>query len=216
MHIGDRIRALRKGLGLTQKDLARYFDISNVSVSEWERGIGKPDQEKLPALARKLQTTVVYLLTGRDDAKESDRPQEALLHRPIGLPVISIGQAFEWSKKMPEEKEQFAGERVLCPFQHSESAFITTVVGESMFDPSSKKSFSDGDYIVVDPQRAYRQGSIALVRVDGTEMVRQVLMEPDQTLMFLALNPLWPERIQKMKNGDSIIGVVIGKWVVED
>ncbi|WP_197090471.1 helix-turn-helix domain-containing protein [Cupriavidus basilensis] len=216
MHIGERIRALRKDLGLTQADLARYFNITNVSVSEWERGIGKPDQEKLPALARKLQTSVVYLLTGRDDAKDTDKPTEALLHLTSGLPVIPSGGAFEWSQKMPAEQEKFAGERILCPFQHSEGAFITNVIGESMFDPSSKKSFSDGDYIVVDPNRGIRQGSIALIKVATGEIVRQVLIEPDQTVLMQALNPRWPDRIQKMDEGDTIIGVVIGKWVSED
>lgn len=67
MHIGDRIRQKRKELGLTQGDLARQFGITNVSVSEWERGLGKPDQDKLPELARRLRTSVSYLLTGREE-----------------------------------------------------------------------------------------------------------------------------------------------------
>jgi phage repressor protein C with HTH and peptisase S24 domain/DNA-binding XRE family transcriptional regulator len=65
MHIGDRIREKRKELGLTQAQVGEYFSISSVSVSEWERGISKPDQGKLEALARLLKTNVHYLVTGK-------------------------------------------------------------------------------------------------------------------------------------------------------
>ena len=117
---------------------------------------------------------------------------------------------------MPDEKSNFAGERILCPFQHSDHAFVTQVVGGSMFNPSVKRSYSDGDFIVVDPDRAYKHESIVLAYVDGLELVRQVLMEPGDMVMLAALSPSWPDRVQKMKGGDSIIGTVIGKWVAEE
>lgn len=138
MHIGERIRALRKDLGLTQGDLARSFGISNVSVSEWERGLGKPDQEKLPVLARKLKTTVNYLLTGREDGQRTDdRP--APLHIRKGLPFIPIEEARMWSEKMTLESNQYAEDWIPWPFPHSDAAFVTKVSGESMFSPTGGK-----------------------------------------------------------------------------
>ncbi|QWE93317.1 helix-turn-helix domain-containing protein [Cupriavidus sp. EM10] len=147
MHIGERIRQKRKELGLTQADLARLFGISFVSVSEWERGLGKPEQDKLPILARKLKTTVNYLLTGRNDSsgQYEDEERSSLTSRTTnGLPVIELGTAAQWRTLMSDEKTSFAGERIPCPFPHSEDAFITRVVGESNYDPLSPNPLVTG------------------------------------------------------------------------
>lgn len=118
---------------------------------------------------------------------------------------------------MPEEKTNFAGERIPCPFPHSADAFITRVVGESNFDPQSKKSFSDGDFIAVDPAKAPQHLSMVLVEsTPGVVELRQLLVEPDGTRMLKALAQGWPNRIRQVAETDQIIGTIIGKWVPED
>ena len=217
MHIGERIRQKRKELGLTQADLARLFGISTVSVSEWERGLGKPDQDKLPTLARKLKTTVNYLLTGRNDAAQYEaHTRSSLIHSPIGLPCIEWGEIAKWRDLMPDEKSNYAGERIPCPFPHSEDAFITRVPGESNFDPQSLKSFRDGDFIAVDPQREPKHLSMVLVAHAGVVELRQLLIEPDGSRLLKALAQGWPDRIRPLKEADRILGTVIGKWVPEE
>lgn len=215
MHIGERIRQKRKELGLTQGDLARQFGISNVSVSEWERGLGKPDQDKLTALAKRLQTTVNYLLTGRNERDQTEISVASLLNRTSGLPVIPISEAALWSDKMAEEKEKFEGERIPCPFPHSEDAFITRVQGDSNYEPTADRTFSDGDFIAVDPQKRPQHKSMVLVtrpHEEGAEL-RQLLVEPDGSRMLEALKLGWPNRIRQMDIEEKIIGTVIGKWV---
>ncbi|WP_131753785.1 helix-turn-helix domain-containing protein [Burkholderia vietnamiensis] len=64
-HIGTRIRALRKAKGLTLQQVADTFGISRASVSEWESGRSKPDAAKLTNLAGLLDTSIEYLLTGK-------------------------------------------------------------------------------------------------------------------------------------------------------
>ncbi|MDR5772096.1 MULTISPECIES: helix-turn-helix domain-containing protein [unclassified Caballeronia] len=64
--MGDRIRELRKARGLTLQAVGDRFGINRSSVSAWESGSSRPDFEKLPELADLLQTTVDYLLTGKE------------------------------------------------------------------------------------------------------------------------------------------------------
>lgn len=117
---------------------------------------------------------------------------------------------------MPEEKTNFAGERIPCPFPHSEEAFITRVLGESNFDPQSLKSYRDGDYIAVDPKREPKHLSMVLVAHGETAELRQLLIEPDGSKLLKAIAQGWPDRIRPLKEGDQIVGTVIGKWVPEE
>ncbi|MEF9975200.1 MAG: helix-turn-helix transcriptional regulator, partial [Oscillospiraceae bacterium] len=49
--IGSFIAVLRKANGLTQKDLAEKLNVSDKSVSRWERDDGAPDLSLVPVIA---------------------------------------------------------------------------------------------------------------------------------------------------------------------
>ena len=49
--IGGFIAALRKANGMTQKDLAERLNVSDKTVSRWERDDGAPDLAAIPAIA---------------------------------------------------------------------------------------------------------------------------------------------------------------------
>lgn len=61
---GELIRMLRRGLGLTQLQLAVRIGVSDKAVSKWERGLGCPDVGLLPELAAALGVEPGVLLAG--------------------------------------------------------------------------------------------------------------------------------------------------------
>ncbi len=61
---GAFIAQRRKGLGMTQKELAAKLFVTDKAVSKWENGGGLPDVATLPALAQALDVTVEELLAG--------------------------------------------------------------------------------------------------------------------------------------------------------
>lgn len=61
---GRLIRQLRRGRGMTQRDLAARLRVSDKAVSKWERGAGCPDISILTALSRELGVDTAVLLTG--------------------------------------------------------------------------------------------------------------------------------------------------------
>lgn len=65
--IGKFIAALRKAKGLTQRELAEKLNVSDKSVSRWEREECVPDLVLLPALAEIFGVTCDELLRGRRD-----------------------------------------------------------------------------------------------------------------------------------------------------
>lgn len=62
--IGGLIAALRKASGMTQKDLAEKLNVSDKSVSRWERDDGAPDLSLIPVIAEVFGVTCDELLRG--------------------------------------------------------------------------------------------------------------------------------------------------------
>ena len=59
---GETIRNARKSLGLTQRQLAEGLGVSNTSVSNWEKGLSRPDADMIQKLcdALHLQPNDIY------------------------------------------------------------------------------------------------------------------------------------------------------------
>lgn len=47
---GDRIRSGRRALSLTQRELAEQLGVSNTSISNWEKGLSRPDADLIQKL----------------------------------------------------------------------------------------------------------------------------------------------------------------------
>ena len=62
--IGKFIAALRKANGMTQKDLADRLNVSDKTVSRWERDDGAPDLSTIPVIAEIFGVTCDELLRG--------------------------------------------------------------------------------------------------------------------------------------------------------
>ena len=76
--IGSFIAALRKAQGLTQKELAEKLDVSDKSVSRWERDEGLPDLSLIPVIAEIFDITCDELLRGErkpEDERDSTSPK---------------------------------------------------------------------------------------------------------------------------------------------
>lgn len=69
---GKKIQSLRKARGWTQKELAQRLNVTDKSVSKWERGLNYPDMAMLEPLAKALDTTVVELL-GIENIPEEEK-----------------------------------------------------------------------------------------------------------------------------------------------
>ena len=64
MAFADRLKKCREEKGLTQEDVAGFFeDCTRQSVSNWERGSALPEAEKLLLISVKLDTSIDELFT---------------------------------------------------------------------------------------------------------------------------------------------------------
>ena len=64
--MGKYIAKLRKAKGYTQKELSELLDVSDKTISKWERGDIAPDITILRTLAKELDSTVDDILCGEE------------------------------------------------------------------------------------------------------------------------------------------------------
>ena len=72
---GQLIKELRKGKGMTQKELAEMLHITDRAVSKWERGLCAPDIALLEPLAGILGCSVLDLIAG-ERGTQAERSEE--------------------------------------------------------------------------------------------------------------------------------------------
>lgn len=63
--IGKLIYDLRKEKNMTQKQVADLMNISDKTISKWERGLGCPDVSLLPELSQILGVNIEEILLGK-------------------------------------------------------------------------------------------------------------------------------------------------------
>ena len=72
---GEIIRNARKALGLTQRQLAERLGVSNTSVSNWEKGLSRPDADMIQKLCTHLHLQANdFYGTNEAPADNSRRP----------------------------------------------------------------------------------------------------------------------------------------------
>ena len=63
-NFGNRIKALRRKMNLTQEELAERLNVSYQTISKWETGASLPDITLFPLLANFFDVTTDELLRG--------------------------------------------------------------------------------------------------------------------------------------------------------
>ena len=68
----ERLKALRKEAGFTQKEMAQQFGISQQAYATWENGQKMPAKERLAKLANFFNVSIDYLLGNSDNKKSNE------------------------------------------------------------------------------------------------------------------------------------------------
>lgn len=209
------IRAVRNSHELTQKQLADRVGVREQTVIKWEGGdVGKPRQK---AIVDKL--CEVFGVTEQDLFGYADGFY-AKLHGLTEAPAGAISPTGSASAFLPLRGRVHAGDptdpenldgTVELPASVAANhphAYFLEVEGDCM-----DRVYPEGCYILVDPDRAPADGSIAAVSLDGTEYVMRRL-HMGATSMMLSPESNNPEHADiVVQQGDgrtvSLVGTVV-------
>ncbi|MGE7765519.1 LexA family protein [Peribacillus sp. NPDC096540] len=205
MHIGERIKKLRKERRMTQEDLAKILKVAPTAVSAWESGRNKPLMDKLSLMSTCFDIPLSHLIEGSPTV-EDDPSMEYLNEKNVRL-IGVYGN-------IPAGEPNFAREYIeaYMPTLNSmlktnKEYFYLKVNGNSM-----NKEFSDGSLILVEKTTYVESGKIGVVLVNGHDAtVKKVnIFEENITLIPSSTDPFYEEKTYNInKDRVRILGKVV-------
>lgn len=200
---GERIRARRKALQLTQQTLAKGIGVSHVAVSQWEKEETVPRGENLLRLAEWLQCTAAWIIDG-----DGEVFSPAARAAPVAtVPLISLAQASAWLSEQRLLLQQQATRFLYSDSPLSEAALAVTVEDQAM-----QPDYRAGDVLIFDPQLQPQPGDVVLALHAGVALVRIYRLQnqhnDEQNFSLRPLNDDFPQ-LHSEQTGLEIIGTLM-------
>ena len=127
--MGKFISTLRKEKGLTQKDIGDKLNITDNSVSKWERGINAPDIYFLAPLSEIFEVSINELLNGERNARKRKKRED---NKKTILEVNNLNKCFGKRKIINNmDIKIHEGEIIglIGPNGAGKTTFIKTILG---------------------------------------------------------------------------------------
>ena len=203
-NLGQRIRARREELGLTQEQVAVQIGIKQQSYQAIESGnVKKP--RHLYEISIALKCDMAWLLSGKDKDVINVEKIEVHAHQ---VPLISYVQAGVWTESC-ELRDSTGFEYIMTSLELSNKAFALKIKGDSM-----EPEFKEGDVVIIDPAIKPFPGEF-VVAVNGDEEAtfkkyRELGYDEHERMQF-ELIPLNPDytTMSTLKQQIRIIGTMV-------
>lgn len=204
----SRIKQRRKELKLTQAQVGAHLGLSASAITQWERGVTRPNGENLLRLAQILKTTPHWITTGKgnENAVPAPRPEYA-------VPLISWVNAGAWCDSPDNYAPGDAEEWLPKPHNAGPHTFALKVINDSMESPyPGQRTYPGGTIIYVDPDKPVENGSRVVARTGG-EYTFKTYVEDAGRKYLKPINPSY-DKID-ITEDVHICGVVIGSYLPE-
>ena len=202
---GRNLRCLREQAGLTQAQLGDAISVSEVSIYKWEKGeVERPKQSEMRSRLLEYFGVTDAEMFGYNDGYYakfhglSDQPAGATAVKADAgsmVPVRVLGTTFASS---PDDPIEYDDEAMLYDemARRHPHCFALRVNGSCM-----DLVFTDHDYIFVDPDMELRDGSIAVMLIDGKSETRRVKLGNSSMVLVSESHDPQPDII--LQDGDG-------------
>ena len=193
----NRIRELRKKMGVSMNTLAHRLQIAESTLGYWERGVYEPSRDMLVELSSIFGVPIDYIL-GNDEAFKQ-RPENWI---PVygrvaaGIPMEAIEEIIDIEEIDPALLKDGS-----------------EYMGLQIHGASMEPKFSEGDVVIVRKQPDVENGEIAVVRVNGHDATCKKIKKTTEGIMLLSLNPAFEPIYYTREEIESLPVEVIGKVI---
>jgi len=223
MYQPEKLKARRKELKMTQKDIADQLGITYQAYSAWERGIKQPSREKVKLLEQILSAPKGYFTeleiarlynSLSDEAKEQALSYvRNLVQKEQCKNVVSISEKL-YEYHVYEKMSAGIGSSV-----YNDQNYDTVYFDEELAHDFA--SWVSGDSM----EPKYQNGSVALIRETGFDYdgaiyavvcnsqtyIKRVFRE-ENGLRLVSLNPNYEDIFLSYNNEPRIVGAIIGNF----
>lgn len=209
-----RLEEKLKEKGYKPADLARAAEVSAVAAGKWLHGESRPKAEKLKLIARFLDVSDDWLLTGKEANLRFDNNIDLSQKIPLDgrpVPVISWVAAGSFAPIETVLRDVEVDEYLPPIKECGKNGYGLIVVGNSM-----KPDFKPGDRIYVNPDIQtfdLQTDDLVIIACSGeTEATFKKLIIEGGEKYLQPLNPNWPEQIIKLTEDCRLVGKVVGLY----
>jgi len=215
MYQPEKLKARRKELKLTQKEIAEQLGISFQAYSAWERGIKEPSKEKVSQLENILKVpkgyfTQIEIVRLYHSLSKQGKEKVVLYARNL-----SQEEQAQKVTAMPERMSAGIGASV-----YDDQNFDTVYFNEELAHDFA--SWVSGDSM----EPKYQNGSVALIRETGFDYdgavyavvcnnqtyIKRVYRE-ENGLRLVSINPKYKDIFISYEEDPRIVGIIVGNFV---
>ena len=224
MYQPEKLKARRKELKLTQKEIAEQLRISFQAYSAWERGVKEPSQEKVTQLENILKVpkgyfTQIEIVRLYHSLSKQGQEKVVLYARNL-----SQEEKVQKVAPMPERLYEYrVYERMSAGIGASvydDQNFDTVYFNEELAHDFA--SWVSGDSM----EPKYQNGSVALIRETGFDYdgavyavvcnnqtyIKRVYRE-ENGLRLVSINPKYKDIFISYEEDPRIVGIIVGNFV---
>ena len=224
MYQPEKLKARRKELKLTQREIAEKLGISFQAYSAWERGIKEPSKEKVAQLENILKVSKGYFTQieiVRLYHSLSKQGQEKVV-----LYARNLAQE-EQAQKVAPMPERLYEYRV---YERMSAGIGASVYDDQNFDTvyfNEELAHDFASWVSGDSMEPkYQNGSVALIRETGFDYdgavyavvcnnqtyIKRVYREEDG-LRLVSINPKYKDIFLSYEEDPRIVGIIVGNFV---
>lgn len=224
MYQPEKLKARRKELKLTQKEIAEQLGISFQAYSAWERGIKEPSKEKVFQLENILKVSKGYFTQ-----IEIVRLYHSLSKQgkeKVVLYARNLSQE-EQAQKVTAMPERLYEYRV---YERMSAGIGASVYDDQNFDTvyfNEELAHDFASWVSGDSMEPkYQNGSVALIRETGFDYdgavyavvcnnqtyIKRVYRE-ENGLRLVSINPKYKDIFISYEEDPRIVGIIVGNFV---
>lgn len=224
MYQPEKLKARRKELKLTQKEIAEQLGISFQAYSAWERGVKEPSQEKVAQLENILKVakgyfTQIEIVRLYNSLSKQGKEKVVLYARNLAQE--------EQAQKVATMPERLYEYRV---YERMSAGIGASVYDDQNFDTvyfNEELAHDFASWVAGDSMEPkYQNGSVALIRETGFDYdgavyavvcnnqtyIKRVYREEDG-LRLVSLNPKYKDIFISYEEDPRIVGIIVGNFV---
>lgn len=204
----ERVKELRIQRHYSQQQVADMMKVTKQTISQYERGVRRPDNEALVALSDIFNVSTDYLL-GKENITPRlvDSEQLKLLDSPrsiripvlgyvaAGVPISAIEDVLDWEEIAPDVS------------LHGEF-FGLKIKGDSM-----APRIVEGDVVIVRCQNDAESGDVVIAQVNGDSATCKRLSKYAAGISLISFNPMYPPMNYTNEEIEKLPVTIIGKVI---
>lgn len=217
---GEKIKEARINKGLTQKGLAELIGVAHNSISGWENDKNRPDPDSIELLCGILDMSPNYLLSVSDEGLSPSEKAMITKYKKLdahGRQVVSFLLDAEYARVqdiMAAVQGGTVGSSGTIAVPLLQDALSRKAVGTIPVQPDGeiKKGEDDlialpvtndamapfvhpGDKLIVRQQTEVNSGDIAVVLLDGVQVVCKQVIKEGENLRLVPLNKRYEDMV---------------------